>query len=94
METLNGQIISTDFKDNYYSLLIMVELSLSNGCGVTLGFTNTSTFKNLFRVCGIQSYEDIIGKSIRVRTSCGVVKEIGHIVKDEWYEYPSLKKIK
>lgn len=93
MEILNGQITTVDFKDNYYSLLITAELSLSNGCGVTLGFTNTSTFKNLFKVCGIQSYNDIIGRCVRVKTSCGVVKEIGHIIKDEWYEYPSLKKI-
>lgn len=93
MEVLNGQIINVDFKDNHYSVSIFVELSLSNGCGVTLGFNDMSNIQNLFKLCGVTSYNDFIGRCMRVKIKNHIVKEVGHIIKDEWYENPSLRKL-
>lgn len=93
MEILNGQIINADFKDNYYYSTVVIELSLSDGCNVTLGFNNMNNIHNLFKLCGISSYKNIIGSCIRVKIRNHIVKEVGHIIKNEWYENPSLRKL-
>lgn len=91
---INGQITKVNFDYNTYNgAAITIELILSNGMGVFLSFTDMSNIHNLFKVCGVHSYEDINSRAIRVRIKDGIVKELGHIVKDEWYANTTLKKL-
>lgn len=45
----------------------------------------------LFRcmeIAGVEKWDDIVGKSVRVKRNCQGVKAIGHIIKDDWF-YPA-----
>lgn len=38
-------------------------------------------------IAGVKKWENIVGKTVRVRSDLTGVKAIGHIVKDDWF-YP------
>lgn len=53
-------------------------------------YTNKGDFAGhfLFRcmqIAGVERWEDIVGKTIRVKSSHAKVDEIGHIIKDDWF---------
>ena len=41
---------------------------------------------NVLRVCGVEKWEDIKGKHIRVDADHGRVFRIGHITEDIWFD--------
>jgi hypothetical protein len=40
-------------------------------------------------IAGVSAWDDLVGKTIRVEIIGGLIKGIGHIVKDDWF-YPSV----
>lgn len=52
--------------------------------------------EQILRIAGVESWEDLPGKTIRAKASWGKVKAIGHIVKDKWFDpeeaFEALKK--
>ena len=40
---------------------------------------------NIMEIADVDKWENLKGKTIRVKSEDGLIKEIGHIVKDKWY---------
>jgi hypothetical protein len=40
----------------------------------------------LLQVVGVRSWEELKGKSIRVKATDEQIEEIGHFLKDEWFD--------
>lgn len=39
----------------------------------------------VFEIAGVQDWRDLVGKTIRVRSTNNGVIEIGHIIKNDWF---------
>lgn len=42
--------------------------------------------KRVFDICEVDNYKDLIGKAIRVKIEDGLIKAIGNIINDDWFE--------
>lgn len=45
----------------------------------------TTFILQCLKICGVDSWEKIKGKNIRVKSEDGLAKEIGHITKNIWF---------
>lgn len=45
----------------------------------------------LLGVVGVEKWEDLPGKHIRVTASMGKVKSIGNVLKDKWFHFDEIK---
>lgn len=43
--------------------------------------------KRVLEICGVQKWEDIPGKYVRVDASYSKVYRIGHVIKNEWLDF-------
>ena len=53
-------------------------------------FTEKGDFAGHFifrcmEVCGVDNWDKIKGKTVRVKIVNGIIESIGHIVKDDWF---------
>lgn len=39
----------------------------------------------VFQIAGVTRYKDLIGKTVRVKCEHSEVHEIGHIIKEDWF---------
>jgi hypothetical protein len=90
--------------EDHNVLTAWVDLDYGNSCqkfgGYTLyldkGFKHHETksfcghfIARLMDISGVKRFEEIAGKSIRVKASREGIDAIGHIIKDDWF-YPSI----
>ncbi len=40
----------------------------------------------ILKVLGIESWEEVVGQNIRVKTEKGCVTKIGHFLEDRWFD--------
>lgn len=48
------------------------------------GFAGHFIYRVL-QIAGVEKYEDLVGKTVRVKCDHSKVYEIGHIVKNDWF---------
>lgn len=42
--------------------------------------------KRIFDICGAERYDDLKGKTVRVKIEDGIIRAIGNIILDDWFE--------
>ena len=42
--------------------------------------------KRVFDVCEVDSFDQLVGKTIRIKEVDGIIRAIGHIIKEDWFE--------
>ena len=54
--------------------------------GYSLKHYGVDFIAQILRVVGVERWEDLIGKHVRVFANHDKVKSIGHIIEDRWYQ--------
>lgn len=108
IETKNARIRSTFLGvEDHGFLTAFIQLDYGDASqsygGYGLGVPSTGKFTpscsmficGVLRVIGVEKWEDLAGKNVRVKSDHCKVHEIGHIIDDRWYNHEQeFKKLK
>jgi len=92
MEELNAQINKTFLgKEDHGIPTWNLEMKLSNGFHQGFGnydlrFYGIVPIIKIIEVVGVDSWEKLIGTTCRVRRRDRMIRAIGHIVEDKWFD--------
>lgn len=50
------------------------------------GDATTNLLKKLLTAVGVEKWEDLKGKHVRVQTENGRIRAMGHIMEDKWFD--------
>ena len=64
-----------------YCLLNTAQKSFDRHSGDYTGWF----IKRVFEVTDVYDFDALIGKTIRIRIEDGLIRAIGHIIKDDWF---------
>ena len=42
--------------------------------------------KRVFDVCGVDSMDELPGQAVRIKLENGIIRAIGNIIRDDWFE--------
>jgi hypothetical protein len=94
-EIKNGKITSTmlGFEDHGIltaSITIDFGHSRQGFGGYSLGETYTDQWvRGVIKAVGVQSWEELVGTFVRVKTKDRLITSIGHIIEDSWFLPPT-----
>lgn len=57
-----------------------------------LRFFGIDLITRLLRVTGADSWESLVGTNVRVKLADRKIRDIGHLMEDEWLDLPSMMK--
>ena len=87
---MNGTIKSTLITRSHNIPTCMLNIDLGNSGqgfgGHSLEYYGVDYLFKIMDVVGVNAWEDLKGKHVRVRSENGLLVAIGHIIKDVWYE--------
>jgi len=90
MEPKNASIRKVSIEFNHGHLTAWVHLDFGGGGqgfgGYGLGGPHCAVFlKRCMNVIGVDKWQDLEGKPCRIRNTQNRVHEIGHFIKDDWF---------
>lgn len=54
--------------------------------GFSLGGEYTDyVLKGIIKAVGVDNWEDLVGKNVRIKKQDGMIIEIGHILEEKWF---------
>lgn len=89
-DILNGLIFSAEIEYGETPLRVSLNIKLENGCTQLFFIENyegnnfPSKLTNLFTICDVEKFSDIVGCPIRVKTTHKEMLDIGHFLNSNW----------
>lgn len=90
MEIVNAKISGTmlGFEDHgVFTCLLFLDFGgVSQGFGGYYLSYHTDMLEQILKVVGVSTWEELKGKYLRVERDRSIIKRIGHITEDRWYQ--------